>query len=218
MITTAVICRPDASVSSRSTCAFVMRSTFECSSAGSHAHRLRVGLAVDEAREAVDPVAADAAARVDGVAVVVLVEHHAERKVRRMVPELLEVVVELLDARLVLHLGIRIRTAARALGRVLPRLPVHVVEALGLRVPRLEVVVGQRPRGRDAAVMADLAEVLGPQPEQRRAVELRVAADVVVLLGRELVVVAGRATVSVVVYLRRRNTATVSQLSRSRGR
>src|SRR6478736_3642722 len=37
--------------------------------------------------------------------------------------------------------------------------------------------------------MTDLTEVLGSQPEQGRAVELRVAADVIVLLGRELVVV-----------------------------
>src|SRR5947209_6904129 len=37
--------------------------------------------------------------------------------------------------------------------------------------------------------MTDLAEVLRPQPEQRGAVELGVAADVVVDLGRELVAV-----------------------------
>ena len=38
-------------------------------------------------------------------------------------------------------------------------------------------------------MVPQLAEVLRAQPEQRRAVELRVAADVVVGLGRELVAV-----------------------------
>ncbi len=73
----------------------------------------------------------------------------------------------------------------RRLGRVLPTCAVHVVELLGLRVVRLELVVGDRPRGRHAVVVAQLAEVLGPQPVQRRAVELRRAADEVVHLRLE---------------------------------
>ena len=60
---------------------------------------------------------------------------------------------------------------------------------LGLGVVRLEVLVADRPRGRDAVVVPQLAEVLWPQPEQRGAVELGVAADVVVDLRRELVAV-----------------------------
>ena len=69
-------------------------------------------------------------------------------------------------------------------------LAVHQVQVLGLGVVRLEILIADRPRGRDAAVMADLAEVLRPQAEQGRAVELRVSADVVVDLRRELVAVA----------------------------
>src|SRR5262249_39413875 len=58
---------------------------------------------------------------------------------------------------------------------------------LGFRVPRFEVVVAERPRGGEATVMLDRAEVLGPEAEERGAVELGVAADVVVLLWREAV-------------------------------
>ena len=66
-----------------------------------------------------------------------------------------------------------------------PSLPVDEVETLGLGVVGLEVVVGDRPRGRDAAVVADLAEVALAQAEEDRAVELRVAADEVLRVGRE---------------------------------
>ena len=38
----------------------------------------------------------------------------------------------------------------------------------------------------DAAVVAQLPKVLGAEAEERGAVELRVAADVIVDLGREL--------------------------------
>src|SRR4029450_5700016 len=52
------------------------------------------------------------------------------------------------------------------------------------------VLVGERPGGGDATVVGDLAEVLRAEPEQGGAVELRVPADVVVLLGGELVALA----------------------------
>src|SRR5262249_48754716 len=60
--------------------------------------------------------------------------------------------------------------------------------AFRLRVRGLVVLVGERPRGGDPTVVLDLPEVLGTEAEQRRAVELRVAAHVIVLLGRELLV------------------------------
>src|SRR5262249_20455408 len=44
---------------------------------------------------------------------------------------------------------------------------------------------GDRPGGRDAVVVADLAEVLGAQPVERRPVELRRAADEVMDLRLE---------------------------------
>jgi hypothetical protein len=61
----------------------------------------------------------------------------------------------------------------------------HQVQALGLGVVGLEVVVGERPGGRDPRVVADLVEVSLAQPEEDRAVELRVAADEVLLVRAE---------------------------------
>ena len=66
-----------------------------------------------------------------------------------------------------------------------PVAPVHLVELLGLRVVRLELVVGDRPGRRDAVVVAELAEILAPQPVEGGAVDLGRAADEVVDLGLE---------------------------------
>ena len=96
-----------------------------------------------------------------------------------------EIVGELLDARLVRHGREGIGRAGRRLGRVLASRAVHLVELLGLRVVRLHLVVADRPRGRDAVVVAQLAEVLLPEAVQRRAVELGGAADEVVHLRLE---------------------------------
>ena len=81
------------------------------------------------------------------------------------------------------------RARWRRLGGILAAIAVHLVEVLGLQVVRLELVVGDRPGRRDAAVVPELAEVLLAQPEQRRAVELGVAADVVVGVRVELLAV-----------------------------
>src|SRR5204863_7443969 len=54
---------------------------------------------------------------------------------------------------------------------------------------RLELVVPDRPRRRDAAVVADLAEIALAEADQRGAVELRIAADEVVRPGVELLAV-----------------------------
>src|SRR3954454_10753067 len=70
-----------------------------------------------------------------------------------------------------------------------PRGAAHLVELLGARVVRLHLVIGDGPGGRDAVVVAQRAEVLGTQPVQRRAVQLRRAADVVVDLRLERLVV-----------------------------
>ena len=114
-----------------------------------------------------------------------LVEQDAARRVERVVAGRREVVGELLDARLVRDGRERIRRARRRLGRILAAGAVHLVELLGLRVVRLELVVGDRPGGRDAVVVVELAEVLLAQPVERGAVELRRAADEVVDLRLE---------------------------------
>src|SRR6185369_9742369 len=70
---------------------------------------------------------------------------------------------------------------------VLPAIAMHLVEVLGLQVVRLELLVADRPCGRDASVVPELAEVLLPEPEQRRAIELRVPAHGVVGVRMERV-------------------------------
>ena len=85
--------------------------------------------------------------------------------------------------------GKRIGRAGRRLGRVLAARAVHAVELLGQRVIGLELVVGNRPGGRDPVVMAQLAEILRPQPVQSGSVELGRAAHAVVDLGLELLAV-----------------------------
>ena len=148
---------------------------------GPDGQHLGVGLRVHQAREAVARRAAHARA----VRHVGLVEHHAARRVERPQARRREVVRELLDARLVADGRERIGTAGRRLGRILAARPVDAVELLGLQVVGLDLVVGDRPRGRDAVVVIELAEVLLAQPVQRRAVELRRAADEVVDLRLE---------------------------------
>ena len=142
---------------------------------------LRVALGVNQTREAVAGLAPDAAA----LGRVGFVQHDAERHVERAQPVGGQVVVQLLDPWLVLHGRERVRRARPWLGRIDAALAVHLIQMLGLRVVRFEVVVADRPRRRDPAVVNDFPEVLLAQPEQCRAVELGVAADVVVGVGME---------------------------------
>ena len=185
-----VTVRPESSVSRRRTSASTSSVTFGRSRIGPHRDRLRVRLGVHETRVAVTPGAADARA----LRPVGLVEQDPARRGERVVPARRQVVDELLDARLVGDRGPRVLLAPVALGGVLAVRAVHLVQPLGLRVVRLEVVVAHRPRRREAVDVVQLAEVLRPQPVQRGAVELRRAAHVVVHLRLErgaVVVVPG---------------------------
>ena len=96
-----------------------------------------------------------------------------------------EVLGELLDARLVRDRWVGVGAAGRRFGGILSARAVHAVELLRLRVVGLHRLVGDRPRGRDAVVVAQLAEVLSAQPVQRGAVELRRAPHEVVDLRLE---------------------------------
>ena len=68
-----------------------------------------------------------------------------------------EVVRKLLDPGLVGDRWIGVRRTGRRLGRVLAAGAVHLVDVLGLRVVRLELLVLDRPGGRDAVVVARLS-------------------------------------------------------------
>ena len=131
---------------------------------------------MDETREPVARGAADARA----VGHVGLVQADAAWRVERPIAGSGEIVRELLDARLVRDRRVWVRRARRRLGRILAARAVHLVVLLRERVVRLELVVRDRPGGRDAVVMLQLAEVLLAKPVQRRAVELRRASDEVV--------------------------------------
>ena len=146
-----------------------------------HSEHLCVGLGVHQAREAVAGGAAHAVA----VRHVRLVQHHPAGGVKRMVPRGGEVVRELLDPGLVRDRREWVGSARRRLRRVLAPRPVHLVELLGQRVVGLHLVVADRPRRRYAVVVLELAEVLLAQAVERRAVELRRAADEVVHLRLE---------------------------------
>ena len=137
-----------------------------------HAEHLGVGLRVHQAREAVAGRAAHAVA----VRHVGLEQPDAAGRVEGVEPGGLQVVGELLDARLVADRGERVGRRRGRLGRILAARAVDLVELLGERVVGLHLVVGDRPRGRDAVVVAQLAEVLRAQAVQRGAVELRGAA------------------------------------------
>src|SRR6202023_3194420 len=112
-------------------------------------------------------------------------EQNAQRQWKGVKSFAHEGVMQLLDARFVADRRIGIRLARRRIRRIYAVLAVHAVEVLGLHIVWLEIVVSERPGGRDPAVMPDLAEILPAQPEQRRPVHLGVAADVIMNPGME---------------------------------
>src|SRR3989442_12433853 len=70
----------------------------------------------------------------------------------------------------------RIRSTGRWIRGILFPAAVHLVELLGLRAIRLQVLVRDRPRGREAAPMLHLPKVLPAEAEPRPAIQLGVAA------------------------------------------
>ena len=143
------------------------------------AHHLRVGLAVKRTREAVEVAVAYADAGGCGLAVF-FVEQDAQRQVEGFEPDAAQMVRQLSNLRLVADWWMRIRAAGPGFERILAALPMHLKQRFGLRVIRLEHVIAERPCRRHAAGMLHLAKVAFAQPEQGRAVNLRIAADVVV--------------------------------------
>src|SRR5215470_13914826 len=78
------------------------------------------------------------------------------------------------------HRWMRIWASRGRFSGILPALAVHVILVLGLVVVRLEVVIRNRPGGRDSTVVPDFAEVFLAQTKERSAIELSVSSDVVV--------------------------------------
>jgi hypothetical protein len=105
-------------------------------------------------------------------------------------PEPREVLCQLLEAWLVAHRWMRIWTTRRRLGGVLAALAVDMVLMLSLVVIRLEVLIGDRPLRRDPAEVTNLPEVLSSQPKERSTIKFRIASDVVVGVGMQILAVA----------------------------
>src|ERR1700752_4955778 len=64
--------------------------------------------------------------------------------------------------------------------RIFAAVTVYLIQLLGLRIIRLQFFVTDRPGRRDSAVMTNLSEVLLAQPKERRPIEFRVAADIII--------------------------------------
>ena len=99
---------------------------------------------------------------------------------KRLQTRALEIVVQMLNALLVTDCRILVRRAGPGLGRILIAIAVYLVKVFGFGVLRLELDVTDGPRRRDAAVMANLAEVFFSQTEESGAVKLRVTTDKII--------------------------------------
>ena len=131
-----------------------------------------------QTRKAVEAITADARTRARHFAVF-LIHENAERQGERVMAQAHQVVVQLLDARLIAHRRIAIRRTGGRLRRVDSPLAVYMIKILRFGVVGLKVLVAQRPGPGYAVVMDDFAEVLLAQAQQGGAVELGIAAHVV---------------------------------------
>jgi len=137
--------RPEGSVSKRWTWAPVTNVTFSWGQHRIYADHLRVRLRVHQAREAINPVAANACARPCCSTGLGLLKVDPNGQVEGVQSELLQVVAQLLDTWLVGHRGVGVLLAGRSLGRVFSMPAMHEIEVLRLGVIRLQVVVRDRP-------------------------------------------------------------------------
>ena len=109
----------------------------------------------------------------------------AERQRERMQADALHALANGGDRRFVGDRRMRIGRRMRGLGRIVAERAAHLIERLGAAVPGLHLLVGERPARRRAFRELGGGEILRPIADQDRAVELRVAADVIVIAGIE---------------------------------
>ena len=152
---------------------------------GVDANHLGVGLAVGDAGEAVEGVAADARTRRRRLAALLLIEQDPERQVERLDPLLAPAIAEVLDNGLVLDGRIGEGNAGVGLAGIFAAPAVDMEQLLGLEVVLVEGIVADRPTRRRPLGMVQHLEILASQPDQRRAVDLGIAADVIVQAGME---------------------------------
>src|SRR5947207_1853553 len=87
------------------------------------------------------------------------------------------------------HRRITVRCTGGRLRRIFSAIAVHVIKVFCQCVVRFEIVIADRPRRRDPAVVLQLAKVLLAKPEQRRTVKFGVPADVVVSVRMKVLAV-----------------------------
>ena len=89
------------------------------------------------------------------------------------------------DGRLVRNRAQRIRCRVNRLRRIQSERTAHVIKLLRSGVPRLQFVVAEQPARRRSFAVRDRGKVFSAIADQYRAVELGVAANVVVVAGIE---------------------------------
>src|SRR6185503_13692185 len=140
-----------------------------------HSEHVRVGLRADHARIAVASTATDARAVLHRG----LVDAHTHRRGIWFQAPRFEHFKNLRNARLMTDRWEGIVLRAPRLRWVSTALAVDLIKLLGLRVVVLPIAILDRPLGRDAVPMPILFKIPFAQTKQRRAKELRVAADVI---------------------------------------
>ena len=114
------------------------------------AHNLRVGLGAHQAGESVAGVAANAAALLR----ILFVEHDPDRNVEGLQAGTRKVIRQLLNTGLVADGRPRIGSFSWRLRRIFSAIAVHLIKIFGLRVIGLQIVIADRPRRRDSAVVS----------------------------------------------------------------
>ena len=92
------------------------------------------------------------------------VQTHTERSVKRVQSGGCEICAQPLQPLFMRNGWIRIGRARR-IGRIHASFPAHLEEILGLSIIRREVLVGERPCGRNSAMVADLTKIGFAQPK-----------------------------------------------------
>ena len=91
-----------------------------------------------------------------------------------------------MNTRLVTDRGIQKCTTAVRLSGIFSGFAMHVVNAFGVGVVRLQLSVRNRPGRRDPAEMFYLSKIFFTETKQRRAVKFGVAADIIIRVRMQL--------------------------------
>src|SRR5262249_46715234 len=136
------------------------------------ANDMRIGFRMYQTRKAVACRTADTFALLR----ILLIEEHTHRQVKWLVAEFLEIVTQLLNAQFMADRWKSVWFAGGWFCRIFSANTMNVIQIFGFAVIRLQVVIRNGPRRRNAAVMAQLSKILFPQAHEGCAVELRIAA------------------------------------------